>query len=46
MSETPIRVTVGPGTRGGKSIVKIFGGMNERPISSKAHNDEVPKIAP
>ncbi len=44
--ETPISVTVGPVTMGGKSFFSRAGVMNERPISNNAQREAVPRIAP
>jgi hypothetical protein len=46
MRLTPMRSTTGPVTRGGKAFFKAFGGMKLNPISSKAHTQAVPRIAP
>lgn len=44
--DTPINMTVGPVTIGGKSFFKTLGDMNESPISRRAHRDAVPRMAP
>lgn len=42
----PIRVTVGPVTRGGNNFLRYFGDVNDMRISSKAQQHAVPMIAP
>lgn len=46
MSETPMSMTVGPVTIGGKSFLSVFGGMKESAISRRAQVAAVPMIAP
>lgn len=46
MSETPMRRTVGPVTRGGKTRERMRLLMNERPISRSAQRQDVPRRAP
>lgn len=43
---TPMSMTVGPVTIGGKTVWSHFGGMNDNPISRKAQTIAVPMIAP
>ena len=45
-SETPMSMTVGPVTTGGKIFLMIFGGMKERTTSIKEVTAAVPKKAP
>ncbi len=44
--DTPINMTVGPVTKGGKMRSMILVGMKEMRISSSAHTAEVPIMAP
>lgn len=43
---TPISITVGPVTIGGKIFCRTFGGKKARPISRKAQQAAVPSKAP
>jgi hypothetical protein len=46
MRWTPINITVGPVTRGGKILRRTGGGRKESKISTRAHTHAVPRIAP
>ena len=46
MRETPMRVTVGPVTSGGKNFLRYLGEVNDMRTSSKAQQHDVPMIAP
>ena len=46
IKETPIKLTVGPVTKGGKSFLRALGVMKDSPISRRAQSEAVPRIAP